>query len=218
MSDKRYAILFEYDNVLDLDPFPCIPAGALWSGDMYLVAGALDAFADVGVNDVMVMTSSGTVYLTEAIGSYEDYNSMSITHYSDLDERGSVAMLNLILATAIHETNHPIMFMPGNVLTELHLSDVEAEHLAHKRPAATVVLVPGENNTDLNLPPGYKLTNIMLLEKKAGSILDKMKKVSRLVDFLKELERKNEVMYYTFDGFLFEVESPEHFAMLRPPS
>jgi NDP-sugar pyrophosphorylase family protein len=216
-DSKRYGILWEYDDVFDLEPFPSVPVGALWAGDMYVVSGALHLLYSLGTTDVIVATKTGAVYLTEAIGHYEKYNSMSYSHFSDVDEKGAVSTLAHAIGTNVNDTSNPIVMLPGNIITDIKLDDVERFHRGKGRRIVTMVVTQGRNTTDLELPQGYRPTNLMLVEKKLYSLASRVSsKIVDLLDLVKLLEDKGQVDYYTFDGFLFEVNTPEEYLLLRP--
>lgn len=215
--NKRYGVIYEYEDPIDLDPFPTIPAGALWTGDMFLVAGSLHTLYTHEVNELMVITDSGSIYLSEAIGHYEKYNSMAVMNYSDMEDLGPVSVIGKMLEGSVNDTSHPIVLLPGNILTDLSIASVEGEHLAHKRPLMTMVVVPGVNRTELELPPGYRPTNIVIIEKKIAVVANRVEgKTKRLVDLAIAAQNRKQFQPYIFDGFIFEVTNEEDYATLKP--
>jgi len=217
---SKYGILWEYNSFVDLDPFPMIPAAAMWVYDGFLVNNMLSQFQTAGVTSVLVVCETGAIFLGEAIqGCPEMYNLMSFVYFSDLDNRGGAQLLKHIIITAVHDKTSPILLAPGHIVSELSLQSVEDEHKKKntrkkKKFLATVVVVPGKNETELNVPDGYRLTSIAVIE--SDIVRHILPQKSSLLDVFSEAEKNKQLNYYVFDGLMYECEDEQAIACLSP--
>jgi len=211
---NKYGVIIDYSKGIDLDPFPTVPTGALHVGDSYIVAGSLSMLLSVGVTDIVVMSEVGAAFLADAVGSYPGLDGVSITNLPEVDLVGLGNLLKKGIVSIMHDYGQPISIVPGNVITEIKLSDVENHHKAKGRPPATVVVIQGMNTTELSVPAGYKPTGLIILEKEFLNFGSRSKPSLSLLDILEDMDFKGKLSYYVSDGLYYEVTKPEHFLAL----
>jgi NDP-sugar pyrophosphorylase family protein len=213
MSNK-VGIVVQFNNSFDLSPFPEIPAGALYTGDMYLIGGALQSLIDWGATEVNVLVDAGAVYIGDAVSRYELYKQMSVKYYADFETQGLAMNIRSVLEESVNKRSSPVAVLPANILTNLSLDTVERNHRTKGRPPVTVVVVQGEDEMGIVPIPGYRMTQIMLVEK---SLVKYLKEGRPLGHVLSILHQEGKVNFFCFDDFLYEVNTEEDFLMMRKP-
>jgi hypothetical protein len=212
---SKTGIILDYGNALDLDPFPCIPLGALYLEEFFLVHHAMNMLGKLGVDHVLVVSEMGAAYLKYAISDYEKNGKVNITYVPETEDRGAGRLVCSGIVAAISDYSQPITLVGSNVITDIDMADLEGFHKARKKPYATVVCVPGVNETELDCPAGYRPVETMLLEKHITRCGDKKKPALGLWDMLADADRRGQCAYYPFDGLYYEVNSEEDYVLMR---
>jgi hypothetical protein len=213
---SKYGILLDYGHGFNLDPFPIIPAGAMYAQEHFIVTCPLNMLHGIDVDSVIAATEIGAAFLSDAIASYEGYRRMDFIHLPEIEPLGSGNLVKQGIVSAISDYTSPIALVGSNVLTDLNLRDLERFHLESGRPPATVVLVPGKNDSSLGIPKNRRPVEIMMLERsivKYGTAYPSGKALS-IRQLLEAAGAKDKVAYYMYDGFMYEVDSEEAYSSL----
>jgi NDP-sugar pyrophosphorylase family protein len=213
----KFGFVVDYGHGFDLNPFPIIPAGAMYLHDNYVVANCLHILSQFGATTAIVATEIGAAYLSDAISHYEAYKKLDFLHLPEIDPMGSGNLIKQGIVSAINDCTEPIAVVPSNIICNIDFKLVEEFHSACNRPVVTVVAIKGENLTKVGLPLGYRPTELMIIERsfiKYGLPYPTDKKQS-LMDVLASVEEKGKMAYYCFDGLFYEVNSPDSYLALQ---
>lgn len=210
----KTGIIYDYGTFLDLEPFPCMPIGALYVDGFFMVHNAMAQMDKLGVEHILVVSELGAAYLRYAVTEFDKNGKISVTYVPEVESVGGGRLVKMGILTAVNDYSAPIPLMPGNVISDLDVLDLEGFHKARKRPYATVVCVPGKNESGLNCPTGYRPVSSMILEHKITRCCDKSTKETSMVDLLLDAEGRHQVAYYPYDGLYFEVCTPEDYLVV----
>jgi NDP-sugar pyrophosphorylase family protein len=211
----HYGLLLERDTAFDLEPFPLVPVGALKAETIFLVENGLQLLNHVRARNVFIVVDVGALYLLEAISKWEFYNEFNFSYTSDVADSPLNMVLENVFALMENTRNKTLAVVPGNVITDLDMAEVERFHRSKRRPPMTLVVSPGVPDRAYDgMPPLYRPTQIALIEPTILPLVNKHP-VQSLYELISMLDEQSSINYYTHDGLTFEVDSPEAFGLLH---
>lgn len=195
---------------MDLEPFPLVPPGALYTGDGFLIQSAVSLAESVAADELIVVSDVGLAYLRGAIAEGPKLD-RSVVYVPEPCNTGSGTYLRSACVTYVKNTRHPIAVIPTNVVTDLNLEAVEHFHKAKGRPYVSVVCVPADAPSEQEwAEPGYRPTETMLIEQgflKCG----KRAKSTTIEQMLADAAERGKVNQFLFDGYYFEVDNEKDY-------
>lgn len=214
-SDYKVGFIYDYGDYIDLDPFPRMPTGALYAHDTFLVSGALSALHSVGVDKLVVLSETGLIFLSEAIKRCDISSNFSLFSVPEIENRGGGNLLREALVNSLVGMSDSALVVPPNIITELDYRDFEEFHNSSNNVYASVVVVPGHDESGIEgMPPGYKLTKSMFVHKHLVKCGGTQKKLS-LVELLRDAASRGKIKYYPFDEFYLEVNDEKSFLSVK---